>query len=120
MSKLYSEHYQAVCLDIQAMIEQRVGRNLNQQELLGIWNADSLMMLELVNRDLSQAQSDADLLTILQRNAAVFGERFTSAKLQAESLINQHKFRSALYRHRKRLTLAQNIHDIMKITERYT
>lgn len=59
MNRPYSENYRIYCEGIEKYAQQRLGRPLHPIERDGIWNAGSMMMLELVDRDVLLA-ADAD------------------------------------------------------------
>jgi len=120
MPTRYAEVYRQICLNIQTTIEHRIGRPLSEDEKLGIWNAGSLTMLESVDHELAHASSILNLPRILQHNANVFHNRFTTALEQAQSLITSRRLFALIHGHRKMLEEAQTIYDILKVTEQYS
>lgn len=119
MSELYSSMYHAYCLAIQQMVEQRLERGLSSAEQAGIWNAGSLMMLEVVERDLVHSQDNAVLPAMLIANAEGFRDRFTAAHAKTSHLLTQHRVRAFVAGHYHQLRAAKTIYDLMLLAEQY-
>lgn len=119
MKKPYSETYRVVCLAIQRMVEQRIGRSLTTEEQGGIWNAGSLMMLEVVEHDLIDTRDNAAIPEILTAKAVDFYQRFTIARAKTEHLLAQHPVRAFFAGHHHQLKVARTMYDLMKIADQY-
>ncbi len=70
MSQRYSEHYVAVCHEVEAHIAERLGRPLTAPEKHAIWGAGTLPWLEMRVQVPIQQVSNADDLSALLVNAA--------------------------------------------------
>ncbi len=75
MQQPYSELYRLVCEHIEAEASRKLARPLTNEERRGIWDAGSLLMLEVVDRAIVAASTAAEVAYELAESAAAFRQR---------------------------------------------
>ena len=68
----YLDAYEQVCQALEICLQKRLGRSLDGDERLGLWNAGSLMMLESVERALGLIADPTLLAQELRTMTALF------------------------------------------------
>ena len=96
----YSEIYRIVCAAAEKLAAEKLARSLTTTERKGIWNAGSLMMLEIVEQDISAAQTAESTARQLVESSQTFKRRFSesvqSLKTLLETELNRKLFDSEL------------------------
>jgi hypothetical protein len=77
MKRHFSEVYRLFCEGIEADASTKLARSLTHEERLGIWNAGSLMLLEVVEREIRAATTGAAVSHMLVEGAVTFQARRT-------------------------------------------
>jgi hypothetical protein len=85
--KYFSETYRTVCATVEELAAEKLGRLLTATERNGIWNAGSLMMLEVVERDILSAQNAESAARELITSAQTFERRFSDSVLSLKTLL---------------------------------
>ncbi len=83
----FSETYRVVCAVVEKLATEKLGRSLSATERNGIWNAGSLMMLEVVERDILSKQSAESMAQELTESARTFERRFFESVLSLKTLL---------------------------------
>jgi hypothetical protein len=118
MSQRYSEHYTAVCNEVEAHAAERLGRALTAQERQAIWGAGTLTWLEIrVQLPMQQVQDAADLSALLLDAADDLNGRLAEMIDSLVGMLGALLERDLTPEEQQRLTLLTNVVAVMQVGE---
>ncbi|HLW03756.1 MAG TPA: hypothetical protein VKT82_34235 [Ktedonobacterales bacterium] len=118
MAESYAEAYARCCAGTVERVQKRLGRDLTAREQRRIWNSGSLMMLEMVDRGLTEVPSTAAIEQELREMEKWTEERFQMALAKLLELLPAWLGRAITDVEREALAQSEHLGVFMNLTER--